>query len=80
MVSNRIIGSESYIVKVEGVNEIGHVSSAPRYHLICLNILVAPSCEPLFNKKNLRVMVCSLRKNAISASPWGDHVERYTEA
>lgn len=63
------------MLEIQGINEVGHVFPAPWYHLVGLDIFVSPGCEPLLDKQNLGIMVCSLSEDPVATSPWGDYVE-----
>lgn len=70
---------KTYVVKIKGVGKVGHVSPAPRDHLVSLDIRVPASCEPLFNEQNLGVVVGTLCEDTVAAGPGRDHVEGHTE-
>lgn len=69
----------AYVVEIQSVDQVGHVCSAPGYHLVSLDVGVSPGREPLLHEQNLGVMVCTLGEDTVSSSPGGDHVEWHTE-
>lgn len=73
------MAGETYVVKVQGIDQVRHVGPAPWSHLVGLDVLVASSLEPLFYEQDLGVMVGALGEDSTAASPWGDYVEGNTE-
>jgi hypothetical protein len=69
----------AYVVQIQGIDQIGHVGTSPRNHLVSLNTLVPTSREPLLHEQDLRVVIGPLGKDAVAASPGGDHIERHAE-
>ncbi len=69
-----------YVIQVQGIDQIGHVGTSPRDHLVRLDALVPTSGQPLLYEQDLGVVIGPLRKDAVAASPGGDHVEGNSEA
>lgn len=69
----------TYVVQIQGIDQVGHVGTSPRNHLVSLDALVPTSCEPLLNEEDLRVVIGPLSKDAVAPSPGRDHVERNAE-
>lgn len=67
------------MVQIQGMNQVGHVISAPGHHLIGLDVFIAPCGQPLLDEKDLRVVVCSLRKDPVTTSPRRDYIERQSD-
>lgn len=70
---------QAYILKVQGIDQVGHVLTSPVDHLIRDDVLVASGSKPLLDEKNLGVVIRALGEDTASTSPWRDDVERHTE-
>lgn len=66
----------TYIFEVQCIKEMSHVLPSPVNHFVCPDVIVTFGGEPFFDKKDLRVVVSVFGKDASSASPRGNDIER----
>jgi hypothetical protein len=64
---------------MQGIDQVGHVFSAPFHHLVSTDAGVSAGCEPLLQEHDLGVMIRSFGEDAATPSPGRDHVEGNTE-
>lgn len=67
------------MVKIKGVDKIGHVPPSPMHHFVGYNAFISSRLQPLFHEQDLRVVVCPLGEHAVPTSPWRDHIERQSK-
>lgn len=72
-------GRGAYVIKIKRIQQIRHMISSPLHQLRRLDTRHTLGRQPLFNKQNLRRMVCVFREDAPPAGPGGDDVEGYAE-
>lgn len=60
----------TYVVEVEGFEEVGHVFAAPGGHFFTADVLVAVGCEPFFDEEVLGVVVGVFGEDVASTGPW----------
>lgn len=71
--------TQAYILKVQGIDQVGHVLTSPVHHLVGDDVLIASGSKPLLDEKNLGVVIRALGEDTASTSPGRDDVERHTE-
>lgn len=64
----------SYLLKVEGVQQVGHVLATPLSDLLAYDALIPLGCGPLLDKHDVRGVVAVFGEYVATTGPWRDDV------
>jgi hypothetical protein len=64
----------SYVLKVKGVHQVGHVVATPLGHLLAVDALIALGCSPFLQELNIGGVVAVFGEDLATTGVWRDDV------